>query len=53
MLAEVKSRVAKLKQEGKTLEQAVGAKPTTDLDGKWGKGNISPEFFVKLVYTTL
>jgi glyoxylase-like metal-dependent hydrolase (beta-lactamase superfamily II) len=53
MLGEVKSRVAKLKQGGKTLEEAVAAKPTADLDAKWGQGNISPDFFVTLVYTTL
>lgn len=53
MLGEVKSRVAKLKQGGKTLEEAVAAKPTADLDAKWGQGNISPDFFVNLVYTTL
>jgi glyoxylase-like metal-dependent hydrolase (beta-lactamase superfamily II) len=53
MLVEVKSRVAKLKQQGRTVKEAVAAKPTADLDGKWGQGNIAPDFFVTLVYTTL
>ena len=53
MLVEVKSRVAKLKQQGRSVKEAVAARPTADLDGKWGHGNIAPDFFVTLVYTTL
>jgi len=33
---EVRDRVSRLKREGKTLEQIVAAKPTADLDAKWG-----------------
>jgi cyclase len=53
MLAEAQSRIAKLKQQGKTLDEAVAAKPTADLDPKWGKVGLAPDFFVTLVYTTL
>jgi glyoxylase-like metal-dependent hydrolase (beta-lactamase superfamily II) len=53
MLTTVEDRVGKLKQAGKTLDQAVAAKPTTDLDGKWGKGRLSGDMFVTLVYATL
>ena len=53
MMAEVQARVGKLKKQGKTLEEAVAAKPTADLDAKWGQGSIAPDFFVTLVYTTL
>ena len=53
MMADVQSRVGKLKQQGRKLEDVVAAKPTADLDAKWGKGNITPDFFVTLVYTTL
>jgi glyoxylase-like metal-dependent hydrolase (beta-lactamase superfamily II) len=53
MMAEVQARVGKLKKQGKTLEEAVAAKPTADLDAKWGQGGIAPDFFVTLVYTTL
>jgi len=53
MLAEVRARVGKLKQQGKTLEETVASKPTADLDAKWGQGNIAPDFFVTLVYTTI
>ena len=53
MLVTVRDRVAKLKQSGRTLEESVAEKPTRDLDEKWGKGHITNDFFVKLVYTTL
>lgn len=53
MLATVHDRVLKLKQSGKSVDEAVAAKPTADLDDKWGKGRIGNDFFVKLVYATL
>lgn len=53
MLVTVRDRVTKLKQSGKTIDEAVADKPTKDLDEKWGKGNIASDFFVKLVYTTI
>ena len=53
MLVTVRDRVAKLKTGGKSIDEAVAAKPTEDLDAQWGKGNIGNDFFVKLVYATL
>ena len=53
MLVTVRARVQKLKSSGKSLEQAVAAKPLTDLDPVWGKGVLSSDAFVHLVYTTL
>lgn len=53
MLVTVRDRVSKLKQSGKSVDEAVAAKPTADLDAKWGKGSIGNDFFVKLVYSTL
>jgi len=49
----VRDRVAKLKAEGKTKEAAVAAKPTAELDAKWGQGFIKPDVFVGLVYDSL
>src|SRR5438128_8428882 len=34
-------RVRKLKASGKTLEQAIAAKPFVDLDAEWGKGRFN------------
>jgi cyclase len=53
MLITARARVQKLKSSGKSLEQAVAAKPLTDLDPAWGKGVLSSDAFVHVVYTTL
>ena len=53
MLVTVRDRVAGLKRAGRSLQDAVAAKPTSDLDAKWGRGSMTPELFVKQVYTTL
>jgi glyoxylase-like metal-dependent hydrolase (beta-lactamase superfamily II) len=49
----VRDRVAKLKAEGKTKEQAVAAKPTADLDAQWGQGFIKGDTLVGFAYDTL
>jgi cyclase len=53
MLVTVRDRVQKLKAGGKSLQDAVAAKPTADLDGTWAKGMVNGDFFTTLVYTTL
>jgi glyoxylase-like metal-dependent hydrolase (beta-lactamase superfamily II) len=54
MLATVRERVARLSGAGKTLEQAIAAKPTADLDGDWTKATgMPPDGFVALVYKSL
>jgi glyoxylase-like metal-dependent hydrolase (beta-lactamase superfamily II) len=53
MLVTVADRVEKLKAAGDTVDQAVAAKPTTDLDAAWAKGSIKPNTFVALVYESL
>ncbi|HTW47890.1 MAG TPA: MBL fold metallo-hydrolase [Acidobacteriaceae bacterium] len=53
MLVTVADRVNKLKAGGSTVEQAVTAKPTADLDARWAKGGIKPGTFVALVYESL
>ncbi len=50
MLVDVRDRVAKLKQQGRTLAQAIEAKPTAAYDAKWGQYAIDPAFFTRLVY---
>ena len=50
MLVDVRDRVAKLKQQGRTLAQAIEAKPTAAYDAKWGQYAIDPAFFTKLAY---
>ena len=53
MLVTARARVQKLKSDGKSLEQAVAAKPLSDLDPIWGKGVLNSDAFVHVVYTTL
>jgi cyclase len=54
MLATVADRVKILKAGGSTVEQAVAAKPTADLDATWAKmGPLKPDTFVALVYESL
>jgi glyoxylase-like metal-dependent hydrolase (beta-lactamase superfamily II) len=50
MLSTIRDRIAALKEEGKSLNETVAAKPTADYDAKWGWPFISGEFFTKLVY---
>ena len=53
MLVTVRDRVKKQKDTGKSIAEVVASKPTADLDAQWGNGNIKPDFFVSLVYSTL
>jgi glyoxylase-like metal-dependent hydrolase (beta-lactamase superfamily II) len=53
MLSLARDRVHKLKTSGKTLEEAIAAKPFTDLDPVWGKGFLKADGFTRVVYTTL
>jgi hypothetical protein len=53
MLVTTRTRVQKLKSSGKSLEEAVAAKPLADLDPVWGKGILDSDAFVHVVYTTL
>jgi glyoxylase-like metal-dependent hydrolase (beta-lactamase superfamily II) len=47
MLAGSRDNVAKLKKEGKSLQETIAAKPTAAYDEKWGK---KPETFIGYVY---
>ena len=53
MLQTAHDRVQKLKSSGKSLKQAIAAKPFADLDPVWGKGFFDGDTFVHLVYTTI
>jgi cyclase len=52
-LKTLRDRIAKLKAEGKTRDQAIAAKPTADLDAKWGTGFMKGDTFTGLVYDSL
>jgi glyoxylase-like metal-dependent hydrolase (beta-lactamase superfamily II) len=50
MMAAVREKVAALKKQGRSVDDAVAAKPTAQYDAKWGKGFVTPEMFTRLVY---
>ena len=50
MLVAIRENVAKLKQQGRVLDETVAAKPTAAFDAKWGQFLITPTLFTKLVY---
>lgn len=49
MIAEVTNRVSALVADGMSLEQVLAAKPTSDLDARWG----SPDRFLSGLYQSL
>lgn len=50
MLVAVRTRVAALKAQGKTVDQVVAARPTAAFDQAWGKSVVSGPLFTRLVY---
>ena len=50
MLVAIRDNVARLKQQGRTRDEAVAAKPTAAFDAIWGQFVIDPGYFTRLVY---
>jgi glyoxylase-like metal-dependent hydrolase (beta-lactamase superfamily II) len=50
MLTTTRASVAALKQQGKSLNETIAAKPTAPFDDTWAKGTITPALFTTLVY---
>src|ERR1700754_4954354 len=53
MLATVRDNVATLKQQGKSLDEVIAAKPSAAFDDQWGQFVIDPARFIRLVYAGL
>jgi glyoxylase-like metal-dependent hydrolase (beta-lactamase superfamily II) len=53
LLVDARDRVAKLVKQGKTIDEAVAAKPLADLDAKAGANQQGSDNFVKLIYLSL
>lgn len=51
MLSTSRDRIMKLKSAGKSVDEAVAAKPLADLDPVWGKGLFNGDGFVRIVYS--
>lgn len=50
MLDDAQGRIARLIAEGLSLEETIAAKPLADLDGEWGKGFVTADRFVAILY---
>jgi glyoxylase-like metal-dependent hydrolase (beta-lactamase superfamily II) len=50
MLVVLRDKVAAIKKEGKSVDEAVAAKPTAQYDAKWHTGFVTPELFTRLLY---
>lgn len=50
MLVAIRDKVATLKRSGRSLDEAIAAKPTEQFDAKWGQFLITPALFTRLVY---
>ena len=53
MLMTVHERLEKLKTSGKSVQEAVAAKPLDDLDPVWGKGLFNSDTFIQIAYPAL
>jgi len=53
MLKTVRDRVAKLKAEGKSRDEAIAAKPTADLDPKWAGAFVKGDVFTGIAFDSL
>ncbi len=49
MLTEIRSKVARLKSQGRTQDEVLAAKPSASYDEKWGHF-VPPNLFVRTVY---
>jgi glyoxylase-like metal-dependent hydrolase (beta-lactamase superfamily II) len=51
MLVTIRSSVATLKKQGKSLSESIAAKPTAAYDAQWGQFLITPAMFTELVFS--
>ena len=53
MLVTVHDRLAPMLDAGKTIQEAIAARPTSDLDATWGKGFFTGGMFTRVAYDGL
>lgn len=53
MLQAVYTKILALKNNGKTLEQVIAAKPSADFDEKWNGGFLKADVWVGIIYTAI
>ncbi len=50
VLVEARDKVAKMKKQGRTLDEVIAAKPTAAYDAEWGQSFQTPKSFLGWVY---
>jgi cyclase len=53
MLVQVRQSVKDLIAAEKTMDEVVAAAPTKDFDARWGSGYVTPEVFIKMVFSSM
>lgn len=50
MLVTARDHIRALVEQGKSRDEVIAARPTKDLDEKWGRGGFTPDMWVGIVY---
>jgi cyclase len=53
VMVTLRNRITRLIKDGKTLQEAIAAKPTKDFDARWANGPIRPDQLVEEIYADL
>lgn len=53
VIVKLRDRIAQIIKDGRTLDQAIAAKPTKDFDARWANGPIRPDQLVEEIYADL
>jgi cyclase len=53
VMVKLRDRIAQIIKDGRTLDQAIAAKPTKDFDARWANGPIRPDQLVEEIYADL
>jgi len=50
ILVAIRENVARLKRQGRSLDETIAAKPTAAFDARWRQSVVTPALFTRLVY---
>lgn len=53
VMTAIRDRVGALIKEGKTKEQVIAARPTSEWDATWGQGFMKPDVFLGIVFDSM
>jgi cyclase len=53
MIVAVRDRIQRMIAEGRTEDEVLAARPTAEFDAQWGRGRVTPDTFVRGIYSSL